>query len=132
MSKSSEVRSSAVDYDGAALLVINSGLVTLSTAQTDNAPFVMPCDGTIVQATARVTVAAGTATATLTIGTQASDVGIMDKDFATTDGAGEYDCLADLVTATVTKGDIILFGSDGNATSTGLVAITLVVSPNAA
>ena len=132
MPKAGEARTSALSYDGAVIFVVPSNNLTLHTAQSNQNPFVCPCDGTIVDATARVIEAAGSAAGKAQIGTQGGATAIGEHSFATSDAAGVYDILSSLTTTTVNKGDRIVFGTDGASTSTGQVSITLTISPNAA
>jgi len=134
MPKSAEYRSSAVEFDGAIPFVVNSPEMTLHTAQTDQGKFTAPCAGTIVRAVTNLVEAPGTASATLSIGKQGDPdyfTSTTDLTFATGDATGTKDQTAALSNTDVAEGDVIEFGVGGEATTTGLVACTIVISPNA-
>jgi len=135
MSKNPDHRSSAVEFDGALMFVVNSPEMTLHTAQADQGKFTAPCNGTIVKCVANLIEAPGTAAGGIDIGKQG------DADYFTATGVisfgtghalGAIDITSSLTNTDVNEGDVIEFGTDGNATTTGLIAVTLVISPNAA
>lgn len=135
MPKAADHRSSAVEFDGAIPFVVNSPEMSLSTAASDQGKFVAPCDGTIVKCTVNLVEAPGTASATMSIGIGTDTdyfTSTTDLTFATGDATGVRDMTGDLSNLDVNEGDVIEFNTAGEATTTGLVAATLVISPNAA
>lgn len=134
MPKSPDHRSSAVSFDGAIPFVVNSPEMTLHTAQADQGKFTAPCDGTIVKVTTNLIEAPGTASATVLIGKQGDPdyfTSTTDLTYATGDATGVREQVADLSNLDVSEGDVIEFGTGGEATTTGLITCTLVISPNA-
>lgn len=132
MTRSTEARSSAIDYDGKGVFIVNSPVMSLSSAAANQGSFVAPCDGTIVAAVANL-IQAGTGGTNhlLKFGDRATASAFGVTTFTTGSSTGVKDLLADLtVTKTVTKGQVIEFNTDGGATSGGLVAATLVIAPN--
>ncbi len=149
MGKSNEARAGAVQLDGLfhkipgfeagaqrgdqLPILINSPVMTLHTAQSNQGSFVAPCDLTIVGIAANVIEAPGTAAGTIDIGTRADDnSNVAAYSFATDETLG-YQAL-DLTDATVlsltfNQGDVIEFATNGEATTTGLIALTLVCVP---
>ncbi len=124
--------SGAVAFDGSLMFTANSPEMSLSTAATNQGKMVAPCDGTIVAVIANLVQAPGSAAAKLQIGDGAGVNTFGEYSFATTAALGVIDLdVSALTTAVVTKGAVIEFNTDGAATSTGLVAVTIVVSPNA-
>ena len=130
MSKAKEARTSGLQWDGGIPLVVNSPEMSLSTAASDQGKFTAPCDGTIVKVMANLVQAPGTAAAKLQIGADGSKTSIGEHTFATTDSTGPVDVTDSMTDLSVSAGDVIEFGTDGAATSTGLVAATLVIMPN--
>lgn len=148
MSKMFDTKASRVEVDGGARsmpgmgevgldqmpILINSPVMTLHTADANNGSFVAPCDLTIVGIAANVIEAPGTAAGTIDIGTYANDdVNVAAYSFATDETLG-YQAL-DLDDATVlslsfSQGDVIEFTTNGEATTTGLIALTLVCVPS--
>jgi len=118
------------EYDGKMPLAINSGVMTLYTAVANNGSFVAPCDLEIVQATVNVIVAPGTAAAALKIGTRAGATAFESYSIATSHALGAIDLpVSAFTTVNISKGDVVEFGTDGAATSTGDAAVTLVCIP---
>jgi hypothetical protein len=146
--KASEARANAIEMNGLLHKIpgfesglkgdqlpifINSPVMTLHTAQSNQGPFVAPCDLEIVGIAANLIEAPGTAAGTIDIGTRATaDANVAAYSFATTDSTGFYNL--DLTDATVTsllfsQGDVIEFSTNGEATTTGLIALTLICVP---
>ena len=129
MSKLSEARSDKIEWGGGGIFMPHSGIITLSTAQANTAPFVAPCAGKIIVAEANLIVTPGTAGAVLQIGKYGSAVFYGAHTFALGAATGRIDVLASFTNTTVAKGEVIVFGTDGAATSTGLAAITIIINP---
>lgn len=130
-----QARSSKVQYDGAGIIHVSSGLIDLTTADTGSGHFVVPFDGTIEEFYYNLLEAPGTAAATLAIGKFGDlDAFLDDVSIPTTQAtglvriAGDTD-LAAVASVTVSAGDVIIFGTDGGATSTGKAVAGFVLTP---
>jgi len=123
-------RTSAGQFDGKIPIVVNSPVMSLSSAASSQGSFVAPCDGTIVQAAMNLIQAPDGATAKLSIGKRGAATAYDQYSIATTHATGAIDLpLSGFTSTSVTKGDVIEFATDGAATTAGLVAITLVIMP---
>lgn len=136
--KSAQVQSGAIQWDGKIPFVVKDVAVDLINSNQVN-QIVAPCDAQLVALICNLLAAPGSAAATLEIGTATGSPSGLDKDglvshsFATTDSTGLYDLVSEIgegaLGVNVAKGDVITFGSDGGATSTGTVAVTAVFMP---
>ncbi len=128
--KAPQVQSSAIQWDGKLPFTWHTqNALTLHTAEVAVDSIIAPCDGTIVAVIANLTEAPGTAAGGLQIGIVGDADYFLFHDFATTDATGVYDITGSLLLATVTKGQKLVFGADGVATTTGLVEVTVVIMP---
>lgn len=117
---------------------INSPVMTLHTAVTNQGSFVAPCDMTIVGCIENLVELPGTANATVLIGTRADPNAFATAITSLTSGNGGVvgatvlDVATDfdgVSTVNVSQGDVIEFATGGEATTTGLAAYTLVCVP---
>lgn len=121
------------EFDGALPIVINSPAMALDSAATHQAPFVMPCNGEIVQATVNLIQAPAGAAAALQFGTRADATAFESYSIATSHATGALDIpLSGFAETDVSKGDVVEFSTDGSATASGIVAATLVIMPRGA
>lgn len=149
MSTTGRGKLSAIDVDGAMTVVpgysqgaqmadqmpvyVNSPLLSLSTAASADGQFMVPFDATIVAVMANITELPDDAAGLLNIGSNAdADKFLDDYSIATDADTGLVDLVDELVTDEVDAGDVIEFSTDGGATSTGSVAVTLVLAPRLA
>jgi hypothetical protein len=135
MTKAKAVRSSEIQFDGTIPLVVNSPAMTLHTAQANQGSFVAPCNGTIVAIEGNLIEAPGTAADTIDIGTRANDDALVAAySIATSDATGSFNIPLDdatVISLAVSKGDVIEFTTHGAATTTGIVALSVVIMPEA-
>jgi hypothetical protein len=110
-------------------ILIQSGVLDLINAVSNQGGFVAPCDLEIVGVWLDKLEAPGTAAALLTVGTFSDpDKYIDDYSIATSSGTGLVDITANaaVVLTTISKGDCVVFSADGGATGTGKCAVTLI------
>ena len=127
MSRSTTHRSSDVNFNGKALQQWQSGRVTAANS-TQKFGFVSICDGTIVQLLVNIVTALTNAAAALQLGTETS----LTRNLANLDihsyAAGLFDLTPLLASATVSRGDAIVFSViDGD--TTGLLDAAIVIEP---
>lgn len=129
MPKLTEGRSSAIEYDGAAIIVHFSGKLDLVSAVTEQAGFFVPFPCTIKEVRSRVRTACGTAAGTAQLkGVEAGATVYAEQAHATTDTAGtEFNW--DIDVADVPAGEVLYFAGDGGATATGNCDVTVVLVP---
>lgn len=136
--KTPEGRTSALEYDGAIPLLVNSPEMTWSaTTQEDKGQFMVPFNAVIQEMVVSVK---GTATDTgarpLNVGTTTDTdkfVAAYDVDVATAevlrfDGTNS----AVFTSNSVNAGDIIEFGLNSGAAASGTIGVTLVLLPKEA
>ncbi len=147
MGKSPEARMSAVVMDGVLEKIpgfsaglfgenlpffINSPVMTLHTAQSNQGAFMVPFDATILAVLINVIEDPGTAAGTINVGTRANNDAFVDAYSVATDatlGLADITDNAAVVGTSITAGDVIEFDTGGEATTTGLIAVTLVCVP---
>lgn len=114
-------------------IFINSPVMTLHTAESTKGAFVAPCALEIVGIAANVIEAPGTAAGTIDVGTRADDDAFVAAYSFATDESTGYQALdmaaATVVSTTISQGDVVEFATNGEATTTGLIAVTLVCLP---
>lgn len=110
---------------------VQSGSLDCVNAVTAQGHWIAPCDCTVVGATARVLAVMGTGAATIGAGlTSDTDSIVDDYSIATSVTAGTViDLPIAAAGANLNKGDVVVFQSDGGATTTGSVAMTLAIVP---
>jgi hypothetical protein len=148
MGKLQEARASAIQLDGKfhnmpgmedgktldqMPIFINSPVLTLHTAQTNQGSFVAPCDLTIIGIAANVLEQPGTAAGTIDIGYNGDDDAyVAAYSFATDETLG-YQALdlddATVLSTSISQGAVVEFTTNGEATTTGEVALTLICIP---
>lgn len=107
---------------------VQSGSLDCVNAVTAQGHWMAPCDCTVVGATARVLAVMGTAAATIGAGlTSDTDSIVDDYSIGTGIAAGTVIDLPLAAGVNLNKGDVVVFQSDGGATSTGSVAMSLAV-----
>lgn len=115
---------------GAALVpfAINSGLLDLVTAVTEQNAFYFHVPMEVVEIRSRVRTACGTAAGTAQVGKvgDADFFGLQAHD--TTDAAGT-EFTWTLLNTLIEAGDVLYFNADGGATTTGDCDVTVVVRP---
>lgn len=119
-------------------ILLNSGLVNLFGGASGNLiNFLMPCPWKPLGAWKICTVVPGTAAATVGIGTTAATGGILNNySIATSEVLTFGDLTANAaftgasLVAGGNQGDIIVFQTNGNATSTGKAIWGCVITPN--
>lgn len=133
MVKTIEYRTSAAQWDGGLPFVAGSPVMSLSTAAANQGEIASPTAGTIVQALLNILQAPDGAAAAVNIGIRGDADYFLTSGYsvATTAAVEVIDITASLTNTAVTKGQVLSFDTDGAATATGLVAVTLVISPNA-
>ena len=123
-------------YDGAMPFFVNSPVLDLVNGTAVTGHFVCPCHGYITEYHVDVFESPGTAPATVNVGTPADPDGIVDAfTVALTDSgyqeiSGEGDSVIIPAGRHVTKGQTIVFSCGSEASTTGKVALTLVIDPN--
>jgi hypothetical protein len=133
MGKAMDAKSSRVQYDGGMPVIVQSGQMTVHTAQSGLIKWVAPFDYVIKQALIKVDEASGTAPGLVKAGTVADDDRFIDDYSVATDAAvGLVDVTSSLVNTSGVAGDVIIFGNDGAATTTGLAHVILVIVPASA
>lgn len=136
MPKSAEARSSAIQYDGAMLFAVNSPVMSLSAAASNQGSFVVPCACEIEEIICNLVAVPNTTPATLNIGTRADADALVDAysiPITATAGAFTIPLTNAAVVATkLNKGDVLEFSTGGEAASAGSVGVTLVLKPSAA
>lgn len=129
MAKSTEARSSAIEYDGAGIQIKSSGLLDLVDAVTEQGGFLVPFAATIKEIRSRVRVACGTGPGVASLkGVEKGGTAYASQSHATTDTAGT-DFLWTITDAVIPAGEVLYFAGDGGATSTGSVDVTVVLIP---
>lgn len=149
MSKSYKGRASEIVMDGPAGIIpgvlantlgadkpigaIFSGLLDCVNAVADQAPHYFPFNAQIIAIGIRVRAQLGTGAAEVYVGTTADNDKFLLKSVPIAATAGtEYLFTAidtDFLDAEIDKGDVVCFGSDGGATSTGSVDVTVLWVP---
>lgn len=128
MPKLNEARTSALNFDGAMVVLVSPGDLDLATAETQDGPM-LPFGGKIVGAWLKV-ITAPDAASVVSIGNSADSTDHGSYTVATT-ASGLIDILGDLTDLEVSPGDFIKIASDGASTAAASCAVTLVISPNA-
>ncbi len=129
MSKMPAVRSGDIAYNGALPpFAINSGLLDLVAAVSEQNGFYFPVAMEVVEIRSRVRTACGTGPGTAEVGK------VGDADFfgtqahATTDAAGT-EVVWTLLNTLIEAGDVLYFSGDGGATTDGDCDVTVIVRP---
>lgn len=125
-------------FNGQLPILIQSGSVNMETAVTGQGHYVAPCDLKIVGALLNVIEQLGTGAGTIGAGTMADSDGLVDDySVATSVTAGTTVDLTEnaaftgaaLFNTVIPKGTVIVFQSNGGATTTGEACLVLVAVP---
>ena len=129
MAKLGEGRSSAIEWDGAGIIIHNSGVLDLVNAVTEQGGFLVPFAATLKAVRSRVRVACGTAAGTASVkGVEKGATAYASQAHDTTDAAGtDFDWT--ITDAVIPAGEVLYFAGDGGATSTGSCDVTFVLVP---
>lgn len=114
---------------------INSPVMSLSSAAANQGSYLVPFRATIVKCIANLVQAPAGASGGLNVGTRADPDHFLDLyDFSTGHATGLIDLtdLSQMVNTSIDAGDIVEFDTDGDGTSAGLVAVTLICVPRLA
>lgn len=129
MPKLTEARSSAMEYDGAAIIIHNSGVLNLVDPVAEQAGFLVPFAATIKEVRSRVRVACGTGPGLAQLkGVEKGGTAYAEQSHAITDAAGT-DLVWPIADAVVPAGEVLYFAGDGGATGTGSCDVTVVLVP---
>lgn len=124
-----EARSSKVEWDGAGIIIKNSGKLDLINAVAEQNGFLVPFAAEIVSVRSRVRTACGTAAGLAQLkGVEKGATAYAEQSHATTDAAGT-DIEWTITDANVPAGEVLYFAGDGGATGTGDVDVTVVLRP---
>ncbi len=133
MPKAPDHRTSSPQWDGELALCINSPVMSLSSAAANQGSFVAPCDLTIVAIVYNLIAAPDVAAAEVEVGSRADDDEFVAAwSIPTTHATGLAELPTDdaaVISLNIDKGDVVEFKTDGGATSTGSIAVTLVCMP---
>jgi hypothetical protein len=112
-------------------MVMASGLLDTVNAVVGQAPMYFPFPAIILGIRVKIRVQAGTALAHVFVGTIATPAQFADQIQALADAAGVTYIATILNGGLINAGDVVCFGSDGGATATGSVDVTVIWAPRA-
>ena len=120
-------------YADQPVFFIHSGLLNLHTATTASGYALIPFPASIISVQLALTEQAGTGPALVLAGHVGDlDAYVDDYSVATADAVGLYDLTEEdaFVNAVIDAGDVVVFSTDGGATTTGTAFMTLICVPN--